>query len=109
MALRTLFTMTLLLIFIGMSGFAPHTEATQGGLFASSAMAVGHASCPDHDPAGADESCCILGSCGICSLLPTSPASFGPTTSAVVTLLPGLVPLRSGLSISPAQEPPRQI
>lgn len=109
MALRTLFTMTLLLIFIGMSGVVPRAGAAQEGLSVTSAMAVGHASCPDHDPAGADESCCILGSCGICSLLPTSPASFGPTTSAGVTLLPGLVPRRSGLSISPAQEPPRRI
>lgn len=109
MALRTLFTMALLLVLIGMSGVVPRTEAAQDGLSVTSVLNVGHATCPDHDPADAEDSCCIFGSCVTCSVLPASPVSFLPTASTAFSLLPGLVPLRSGRSISPAQEPPRQI
>jgi len=109
-ALRTLFMLILLSpVFAGISGFVPQAEAAQDHLLVQTVVAVGHTACADHDAGCLGDSCCLVGNCLSCTVLPSGPESFLPTKTSAASLVPGFVPLWAGRSIRPAQQPPRQI
>lgn len=109
-ALRTLFILILLLpVFAGLSGVVPQAEAAQDHLLVQSAAAVDHLACGDHEAGCADDSCCLVGNCLTCTVLPGGTESIFLTETSAAELLSGFVPLWVGRTIRPAQEPPRQI
>ncbi len=108
--LRTLFMLILLLpAFAGLTGLAPQAEAQQEHLLVQSAAASGQATCADHETGCPDDSCCLVGNCMTCTVLPVGTNSISPTETSAASLLPGFVPLWAGRNIRPAQQPPRQI
>lgn len=110
MFLRTVIVAILLMpMLFGMTNVVPRPEPAPERVAIAGLTVSDHNACADrHTLCGTDD-CCEWGPCVSCIVLPVRSVPLAITAGHAAVLLPTFLPLRSGRSIRPAQEPPRRI